>query len=151
MTSQLWWENKEELLAAGEGEVEDLIDRIVAEAKAKGSIQQENVLVEKTKNIYVGAGVRGQSENFDLVVNCQGNGEDCKIVLNLKCREGKLGSKDLREKLASVKAIASTVLQRNPDSRILVTCSTGKDLSVGTALSIICLFYDASGMFIFIL
>lgn len=148
LTSELWWENQGKLLAAGDVEVEALIDRIVADAKVK---QKENtggdsVRVDKAPNVYVGAGRRSTTGDFDLVVNCQGTGEESKGLLDLNCRGGKLGSKDLRDKLSAVRETVSAVLQRSSDSRILVTCSTGKDLSIGTALSLLCLFFDASGM-----
>ncbi|ETN40393.1 uncharacterized protein HMPREF1541_04670 [Cyphellophora europaea CBS 101466] len=144
LTSQLWWENKDRLLAAGEGDVEDMIGEIVATAKATESVGQ-GTRIEKASNLFVGAGRREECDGFDLVINCQGGGKDGKSLLNLKCREGKLGSKDLRDKLASAKDVAGAVLQQNPHSRILVTCSSGKDLSIGTALSLICLFFSDTG------
>lgn len=143
LTSELWWENWERLLGATEEEVEGMIDEIVATEKDKlGSSQGQLVKIEKAGKLFVGTGSMANAERWDLVINCQGQGEDGKYMLYLGCREGKLGSKDLREKLASVKAIAEPLLQRKPECCMLVTCSTGRDLSIGVALMLLCLFFD---------
>jgi tRNA A64-2'-O-ribosylphosphate transferase len=148
LTSELWWENQEELLLQCEdGEIEKLVDRLVAGDRV--GVEQRGmsdlVHVKGARNIWIAKGLRDDAEEFDLVINCNGTAQATKGVLSLGCKEGKMGSRELRDKLAQVKITVAGVLQGNPDSRILITCSTGKDLSIGVALCLICLFFDDSG------
>lgn len=62
-------------------------------------------------------------------------------VLHLPCRAGKLGSRDLR-----------TVLYQLPDfvdavgpGVFLVCCDSGRDLSIGVALTMVCMYLDGDG------
>ena len=83
-----------------------------------------------------------------LTVNCQASGPtDHPNIFNLGCRQGKLGSKDLREKLSQVRyAVKQRLTARSTElTSIVVTCDNGRDLSVGAALAILCLFFDDFG------
>lgn len=62
--------------------------------------------------------------------------------LHLHCREGKLGSRDLRKEL---KKVAKFLVSRLPNERVLVSCYDGKDISVGVALTVLCQFADDNG------
>ena len=145
LTAALWWTNRERLLAAGEHEIEALIDEIVARSQSAPSGGGE-VRIAKAGNLYIGGGTRQDAGDYELVVNCQGRPTpEIKKVLSLACRDAKMGSKDLREKLAAVEQRVKICLLRKPDSRILVTCDTGKDLSAGVVLALLCLFYNSDG------
>ena len=58
---------------------------------------------------------------------------------------GKLGSKQLREKLPGMRTVVEQLLRKSRDARLCVCCSTGKDLSVGAVLMILCCFYADDG------
>lgn len=62
--------------------------------------------------------------------------------LHLHCREGKLGSRDLRKELTKV---TEFLVSRMPSERVLVGCHDGKDISVGVALAVLCQFADDNG------
>lgn len=60
---------------------------------------------------------------------------------------GKLGSRALRKELPRIKSFIYAHLKEDIRQRILVTCETGKDLAVGVALMVLCLFYKDNGEF----
>ena len=145
LTPPVFWKNKDLLMQTSENELPELIEKLLVEEKETEKVEGA-VLVSPTKNIYLGAGTRTSDEGFDLVINCSGNsGSSSHRMLDLKCRDGKLGSKDLRDKVDAAKSFAATTLERNPNCRILVACSSGKDLGVGVALVLLCMFFDDSG------
>lgn len=55
----------------------------------------------------------------------------------------KIGSRNLREALPLIPAAMGTSLQ--PNSKIWVACESGKDLSVGVALALLCIYFDENG------
>ena len=70
-------------------------------------------------------------------------------VLKEHCPPGKLGSRALREALPRISAFItrtcrSRVLER---PRILYACASGRDVSVGVALAMVCRHYDDAGNF----
>ena len=145
LTPGVFWKHKELLMETKEEELPELIDRLLREDN-KTSGMEEEVMVKPTSNIFICSGTRSDDGKFDVVINCNGNsGNASDRILDLKCRDGKLGSKDLRDKIGTARSFAATTLERNPDCRILVTCSTGRDLSIGVALALLCLFFNDSG------
>ncbi len=174
LTPRLFWQHKDLLLHTREAELEVLIQTLVSNAGGQGG-QMEAVRIAPTSTLHVGQelassnvsgpNVEGQQSTkslkngekkkagsdpeacFDMTINCSKLDTFAaeKHTLNLACRSGKLGSRDLRAKLESVKGFARRRLSDKPGSSILVTCETGKDLSVGVALMLLCLFYDESG------
>lgn len=67
-----------------------------------------------------------------------------KHYLHLSCQTGKLGSRDLRVKLPQLYTFFTSLPSSEPP-KVLVVCPTGKDLSVGTALAVLCLFTTEAG------
>jgi tRNA A64-2'-O-ribosylphosphate transferase len=148
LTAEVFWKYKDELMDAGEEELPDLIDKLVGEEKDGSSRTQDAVLIKPTTNLFLGAGVRASTTGYDLVVNCEGeSGVEGKNLVDLKCHHGKHGPNSLRERAGAAHNAAKAALAANPTSNILVTCSTGKDLSVGIALILLCSFFDAQGLF----
>ena len=146
---QLFWKHKKLLMGAKEEDLPEMIQELLNKEQI-GRMVHEAVLIKPTKNIYIADGERMFDDEFDLVIKCDGDNFNVPLaeldkVLSLHCRAGKLGSKDLRDKLSVAKGSAAKRLQRKQDSCILITCSTGRDLSVGVALALLCLFFDDSG------
>lgn len=148
LTPTVFWRNTDVLLQAQAEDLSELIKKLLLE---DGRLQRTDsaTLIEPTKNLYVGVWTGlDNPTNFDLVINCHSrepDAQDNAKQLNLKCGTGKLGSRDLRRKLYMAKSHATSVLERNPSCRILITCETGKDLSVGIALMLCCIFYSDDG------
>lgn len=174
LTPRLFWQHKDLLLSTSEVELEALIQSLVAK-DGHWNDSTEAVLIVPTSNLYIakrstkgtqinlngknqtttesladwkkiGAGKDTKGE-FDFTINCNTTAllPARKTSLDLGCRSGKLGSRDLREKLDTVKEFARKLLKHDPEMKILVTCETGNDLSVGVALMILCLLYNANG------
>ncbi|KKZ68316.1 initiator tRNA phosphoribosyl transferase [[Emmonsia] crescens] len=171
LTPNIFWENKSALFATGEKELPELIGKLI-EKHHREMGEEDAVLVRPTKNIYIGRDDRksgnypvGGGINkeipFDLRINCNGREEgeagaadesltksategDSK-TLNLGCPSAKLGSRHLRKVLNKVEQFVTLHLSHDPSQSLIVTCDNGKDLSAGTILMIICLFYDEGG------
>lgn len=146
LTAKVFWSNKDELLRlveAGE-DVEDLMRTIIKRDSAIGLLGNA-ILVKPTKNLYLGPGT-GDLEKFGLIIDCNAalDANSAKLV-GLGCKEGKLGSKTLREQLPKARDVVEKVLRKSLETPILVRCSTGKDLSVGVILTILCSFYEDKG------
>lgn len=150
LTAPVFWENRDVLLKTDESELPDLIQELM-ERNGKATASQQATLVLPSSNLYISQSQPnsgGHGSSYDLVVACNDRpteGGDGK-KLNLGCGPHKLGSRDLRWALDKVHAFAEKHLGSNPSQSLLVTCETGKDLSVGTLLAIVCLFYDDNGM-----
>lgn len=164
LTPETFWNHADTLLNATPNELPELIVSLLGSDQRQATTEIVPVLVRPTKNIYItqlnhmrvdvsapetsktSGNLSMGSIKFDLIINC--NLKDSTAspqVLDLACRHGKLGSKDLRDRLPIVKSFVSTNFERNPDCRILITCSTGKDLCVGVAVLLLCVFFDDSG------
>ncbi|KAJ9612126.1 tRNA A64-2'-O-ribosylphosphate transferase [Cladophialophora chaetospira] len=145
LTAQIFWQYRELLMQCPEEELPALIKALVEQDHSLSSITEVTKVIP-TSNINIAGGLPETLEEFDLILSCQGDekGSTSRLV-SLNCRSGKLGSKDLRDKLPRTVEAASKQLAKDPKSQILVTCSTGKDIGIGVALAILCLFYNDQG------
>lgn len=148
MTPRVFWKHQDMLFRTQEDKLPELIKKLVL-GEEKLSKSDQAVLIEPTKNLYIGSRATHESQpDFDLVISChsrQADAQNTSRHLNLECDFGKLGSRDLRQKLHKVKASAARTLEQNAASRILITCENGNDLSVGVGLMMLCLFYTSDG------
>lgn len=146
LTPELFWQHKEQLLNES---TEEELSESVAGLLAGSVILSKGIaprLINPTSTLYIGSTSAGSMENFDTIIDCNTEAENTnKRFLALGCRGGKLGSRDLRDKLHAVKDFVRDSLMKATSRRVLVTCSTGKDLSAGAALSLLCLFYNDIG------
>ena len=149
LTPQLFWHNRQQLMSTDEEELSDLIQNLL---QRNAAIDKDDtaVLIVPTKNIYIGTLNAGPPEIFDAIILCNDQiltktSEDIEPpghMLRLRCGAGKLGSRALRAKMPLVRAFVSSLIDRKDFPKILIACSTGKDLSVGIALALLCLYYD---------
>ncbi|KAI2716366.1 hypothetical protein DTO012A9_5113 [Penicillium roqueforti] len=150
LTPPVFWANQAILKSTPEDELPELIDRLVAEHKLL-DVVQDATLVSPTRNLYIGSGAGVDvGGRYDIVIDCNGSAaavEGNAKRLNLGCDSGKLGSRDLRKCLDKVREFIGARLGEDPSLSVLVTCESGKDLSAGTLLAIICLFYNDEGGF----
>ncbi|CAI7592625.1 unnamed protein product [Penicillium crustosum] len=150
LTPPVFWANQAILKSTPEDELPELIDRLVAEHKLL-DVAQDATLISPTRNLYIGSGVGVDAGGrYDLVIDCNGSAVDVEgnaKRLNLGCDSGKLGSRDLRKCLEKVREFIGARLGADSSLSVLVTCENGKDLSAGTLLAIVCLFYNDEGGF----
>ena len=146
LTPQLYWANQELLRWASEGELPTLIEGLVQQEGNNRSLSTQTVAVLPASNIHIAIGPLVSLNGFDLIINCEGEARSSTLgVVYLNCRTAKLGSKDLREKLPDAVTAVSSCVSKSAQSQILITCSTGKDLSIGVAVAVLCLLYDEHG------
>lgn len=147
LTPPVFWANREILKNTAEDDLPDLIQRLVGEHKQL-DVAGDATLIAPTKNLFITSGSVDAASKYDLVIDCNGTPVEGDVKrLGLGCDTGKLGSRDLRKSLDKVRDFVATRIGANPDLSLLVTCESGKDLSAGTLLSIICLFYNDEGMY----
>ncbi|KAJ9196050.1 hypothetical protein DTO166G4_248 [Paecilomyces variotii] len=152
LTPPVFWENKSALLATDEEELPDRIQELMAKQRSQKTDHQA-IRVAPTQNLYISrtSSLSTDSDGYDLVIDCNASpqaSEGNAKRLNLGCGSAKLGSRDLRKSLDQVKTFVNTTLLSNPAQSLLVTCETGKDLSAGALLAILCLFYNDDGQFV---
>ncbi|KAJ9220276.1 hypothetical protein DTO027B5_1210 [Paecilomyces variotii] len=152
LTPPVFWENKSTLLATDEEELPDRIQELMAKQRSQKT-DHEAILVAPTQNLYISrtSSLSTDTDGYDLVIDCNASpqaSEGNAKRLNLGCGSAKLGSRDLRKSLDQVKTFVNTTLLSNPAQSLLVTCETGKDLSAGALLAILCLFYNDDGQFV---
>ncbi|KAH1546054.1 hypothetical protein KXX57_004062 [Aspergillus fumigatus] len=151
LTPPVFWAHKAILLKTPEEDLPELVEELVKEHRDQDTAEQAT-LVAPTRNLYISQTNASINDCglYDLVIDCNGRPEASEgdpKRLNLGCRLSKLGSRDLRQELDKVQAFVSYQLATDPSRSLLVTCETGKDLSAGALLAIICLFYNDDGSF----
>jgi len=149
LTPPVFWANHSLLKQTPEEDLPDLISDLVKEYQQQ-SAGQAATLVSPTRSLFIGqtSALVNYSGQYDLVIDCNGSpasAEGNEKRLNLGCASAKLGSRDLRKSLEKVQEFARAQLEADPSRSLLVTCDTGKDLSAGALLAIICLFYKDDG------
>jgi tRNA A64-2'-O-ribosylphosphate transferase len=145
-----FWKYRDMILRTPEDDIPDLIgDLMGGEKHAEGLSKSDNIAsapqlhIDNVKNLD-----RISFLGNDVLITCGQltNGRlSKKRHLHLKCREKKLGSRDLRAELLKLVPFLSTL---DRAENIYVACPDGKDLSVGVGLAILCLFFNGEGDFI---
>lgn len=150
LTPSLFWSNRDELLRTNES---DLPEKIAGLVKQDRGADAMLTLIRPTSTLYVSASQNVDLTPFDTVISCTLEPlpqallkyAGVRIYLHLPCQNGKLGSRDLRTQLPALRQIASISLLGEGMKKTLICCPTGKDLSIGTALSYLCLFVNEDG------
>lgn len=150
LTPPVFWANKSTLFRTAEEDLPGLIGDLMERHRRQGT-GQGATLILPTRNIYIGQTDPRVNDGgcYDLVVDCNGDpaaAEGNTKRLNLACARSKLGSRDLRKSLDKVQDFVHSNLASDPSQLLLVTCESGRDLSAGVVLTILCLFYDENGI-----
>ncbi|KAF2430395.1 hypothetical protein EJ08DRAFT_633866 [Tothia fuscella] len=142
LTAQLFWQHRAELFNTTEEDLPSLISYLL-ESKQIERCSAQVVLIEPTYWLFVGmlANLAELSlTNSDLVITCGDLSQVPAVIqkhpshVHLQCRDRKLGSRDLRKELHKIMRVHYLHTMK----RLIVCCPTGKDLSVGVALAILC-------------
>jgi tRNA A64-2'-O-ribosylphosphate transferase len=138
-------------MQTSEEDAPNLVARLIDEEVANGT-RINATLVKPTTTLFISSTQEQDQFDFDVLVTCTKESPEAehgtgtskgRSRLYLNCQTGKLGSRDLRTELSKLPTFFETL--PFPSPRILVCCPTGKDLAVGTALAILCLYADESG------
>lgn len=160
LSPPIFWANKEVLISTPEVKLPDLIETLVAISPIGGPAGGQTRCLKPTSCLFV-------STIADMEVNTMPRA--CTVVLLPKITAEciwqtsptrldvglgphKLGSRNLRTALPFIaefvrKYLASCKIDADQEdsAKILIACESGKDLSIGVALVILCLFFDDQG------
>lgn len=150
LSAQTFWKHQDVLVQAPEDELESLIETLIQQDKDESRDQVTAVGISPTSQLFIGTGYVGRTHEYDLIINCEVGEPDSSpaggpAIIDLNCRPGKMGSKDLRDNLPVAATAISAQLRKDGSSRILVTCETGRDLSVGVIVAVLCVEYNDQG------
>ena len=152
ITPSLFWEHKDILLSEAEEHLPALIRKLKAETPT--ALQHKATLIRPTEGVFIGTLDVADPALFDGIVvcndaadekHCGERDEKTKRVLRLNCGIGKLGSRALRTQLSRVPPFVGGLIPGIEGKKLLFACSTGKNLSAGVALTILCMYYNNDG------
>ncbi|KAL9103678.1 MAG: hypothetical protein Q9163_001304 [Psora crenata] len=165
LTPAIFWTHREELLSTAPHHLPDLILRYTTATGQSLAALSHGIRIGTTC-IYIGytgaVSADCQTTSFDGIINCcqtsrneasytNANGTAGAFMtpklLQLQCGSGKLASRALRTQLPLVPPFIESIAHLKTTPRLLITCSTGKDISVGVALTILCKFFDSHYQF----
>lgn len=162
LTSAVFWKYRRQLLNATQNDIRGLIQELVLTEQKIDQDKKIYSLVPPSERLYVATLVAAATRlgNYDGAVICDDKAEENaseadrpkhENLLSLKCGPGKLGSRALRAELSRVPPFILAITSRTPFPKILFSCATGTDLSIGVALVVLCLFYndDCQSLFFF--
>ncbi|KAK4622866.1 tRNA A64-2'-O-ribosylphosphate transferase [Fulvia fulva] len=149
LDAAMFWKHSDKLLSATEDELPIVIAALVEDARSN-KIRRASTLVKPTTSIYTSNNDEAEAAfaEYDVIISCVTKTSD---VLSEKlkgryvpliCSTGKVGSRQLRFQLPKLSAVNHNL---EPTSKILVTCDTGKDLAIGTALALLCTSFTEGG------
>ena len=152
LTPVVFWKHKDQLLSTIEEDMPALIQRLIRSRPDSGD--SDAVRLGST-SLYIGTVMNASTpELYDGIITCSNvspskpgpKPEDAEKngtkILHFICSDGKLGSRALRSHLPLLLPFVRSLSIGDKPRKILLACSTGKDLSVGVALVVLCLFFD---------
>ncbi|KAK8246769.1 tRNA A64-2'-O-ribosylphosphate transferase [Phyllosticta capitalensis] len=150
LTPQLFWENKHQLLETAESELSELISSLLEQESrnVSGAGTAAVVLKPATWLSVIPHASLQNATDFDAVIACTETPDDAlqkqkkSKYCHLKCTTGKLGSRDLRTVIPAIEAFMRDLPVTDS---LVISCATGKDISVGVALAVLCLYTDDKG------
>ena len=159
LTANVFWPNLDKLIAIeSEEELEVTIQKLVA-SKREGKLDHSEAIRPTLKSapIHIGTldALKTHTSRYDCMVLCSDTKASDRsesashlgktYVLTLDCGKGKAASRSIRNQMPRLISFLEHVKSEKPYPSILVTCASGKDLSIGVALTILCLYYDDEG------
>lgn len=147
LTPQIFWSNKDMLLSTTEFDLPEVIERLVGETGS--SVGQRMRRVAPCSRLSVGpiSAVETMSSALTIVllskITDQSTWRTSPTRMDVGLGHTKLGSRNLRTALPTIINFLASSPAQTQD--IVVACETGKDLSIGVALAILCLFCDEKG------
>lgn len=153
LTPYLFWKHKSQLLGVMEENMGDSIYQIIHEEKSFAVSHGGDAFNVGSTGLHVGTLPDAQQvEHYDGIVICSAAppewlASDNQVsgkrqILHLKCSDGKLGSRSLRTQLLRLQPYMASLFKHVQSPKILLACPTGKDLSVGVALTVLVMYFD---------
>ena len=158
LTPTVFWKHKDQLLNTIEEDMPAMIQHLI---RSCPDIGDNDAVRLGSSSLYIGTIINTSApELYDGIIVCSNVSppkpapklEDARKngtrILHFLCRDGKLGSRALRTHLPLLLPFIRYLAIGDKPPKILFACSTGKDLSIGVALAVLCLFFDDDCMFI---
>ncbi|KAK7747193.1 tRNA A64-2'-O-ribosylphosphate transferase [Diatrype stigma] len=156
LTPPVFWEHADLLLSTPEPDLPDLVRSLVASHALSSPASAPK---EIAPCLFVGALPIAENEHppstCTVVIHAKtidsGSWEKSPLLMEVGIGKHKIASRNLRVALPNIcdfiqRYLESTAGEGQATSkRILVACETGKDLSVGIALALLCQFQDGRG------
>jgi tRNA A64-2'-O-ribosylphosphate transferase len=161
LSSPVFWANREVLLSTPEADLPDLIDTLVARSATAGLAGGQMRCLKPTSCLFIAA-IADLEANDTLSSLCtvyllpritdESTWQTSPTRLDIGLGHHKLGSRNLRAALPFITDFfrkflppRETKAGEEVGKKILIACESGKDLSIGVALAILCLFFDDQG------
>jgi tRNA A64-2'-O-ribosylphosphate transferase len=162
LSPPIFWANKEILISTSESELPDLIERLVSRDASSGQVGEGLRCVKPTSNIFVAptaalADKHTGADTCTIVLLRKVTGENVwqasPTWMDVGLGPHKVGSRNIRTALPfMIDFIEKILFPESKDGNgeakekhIIIACESGKDLSIGVALAIMCLFFDDNG------
>lgn len=149
LTAELFWKHEETLLRTPESDLPALIEELIAAARAEQS--GDSPLTQLAPSIFVCA-LPAPAGIASCVVSLTSapwapkeSWVASKTHIEIPLGRSKAASRNLRLALPVICEFASESMQMGND--VVVACESGKDLSVGAALAVLCYLFDKEGNF----
>ncbi|KAH6652156.1 initiator tRNA phosphoribosyl transferase [Truncatella angustata] len=151
LTAQLFWDHEHDLMSTPEAELPALIETLVQANPAKTSGQEPRQIAP-----YISVAPLGQghvSDAFTCTISLLPEVTDASswakspTSMEVGLGKHKLASRNLRAALPQICDFAKSALVASQSELqgILVLCETGKDISIGVSLALLCQFFDEEG------
>jgi tRNA A64-2'-O-ribosylphosphate transferase len=158
LTPLIYWEYKEMLHASSEGELQELIKSLVDSTRIPSSGQVR--LLEPTSLLFIATLSEPPSKKSSFKISLlpsMSNVSTWKTspsCLDVGLGPHKVGSRNLRTALPTIIDFVSSKVWPRSDTNdkmlqkngLVIACESGKDLSIGVALALLCIFFDDGGM-----
>ncbi|KAL9084875.1 MAG: hypothetical protein Q9159_004996 [Coniocarpon cinnabarinum] len=144
LTPELFWANSALLLGEEECDLPNVISSIKTNPSAGAHPRELVTQVSNKPCVFVGSlgsttVIAPEAAQILIGPSKATKGQDATggdaPILHLRCAKGKQGSRDLRRELTKLSDFLPLLREHQP---IAVLCPTGKDLSVGVALAVLC-------------
>ncbi|PKS07973.1 hypothetical protein jhhlp_006585, partial [Lomentospora prolificans] len=146
LTPALFWSHADLLLSTDEADLPDLISSL---------LDKEEAAKQSTKSIKVAPRISvcaaplpeeapdGECRiSFVSGTAPRESWELSPSLIEVRIGNPRQASKNLRSAMPDICGFVARFVQGRPDANILVSCPTGKDLSIATALALQCYFFD---------
>jgi tRNA A64-2'-O-ribosylphosphate transferase len=154
LNAPAFWANSEQLLSCSEQDLPELVTSILAKAPGEVAVDRP-VLIKPANFLWLASDAPAEvhAADFDIIISCTLKPNEViarkfkKRYICMTCTTGKVGSRQLRTELSKILDLPNLLdaTAGAPSTRILVTCQSGIDLAVGTALAVLCRFGTPTG------
>ncbi|RYP00060.1 hypothetical protein DL764_006610 [Monosporascus ibericus] len=148
LTPPVFWEHADLLLSTPEPDLPDLVRSLVARHASSAAASAPK---EIAPCLSVSALPMAEQPSSTCIVALHAKATDASswrkspVLMEVGIGKHKVASRNLRLALPHICTFVQQYLAERGSARLLIACESGKDLSVGVALALLCEFQDAEG------